>query len=212
ESCYGLNAIKAADGWGVKIVKPRAQNEIINFFKQAEKFGATAVGIDTDGCGSYMMKKHNKPVFRKSSDELCELVDSTTLPVIIKGVMTPEDALKAVNAGAAAIVVSNHGGRVLDHTPGTAEVLPTIVKTLEGYDIPIYIDGGIRTGYDVLKVLALGANAALIGRDIVRAAVGGGSEGVRLQMDYLKTTLAKAMLMTGVTNLDEITNEIITVK
>ncbi|GAJ04034.1 unnamed protein product, partial [marine sediment metagenome] len=103
-----------------------------------------------------------------------------------------EDANKAKDAGAAAIVVSNHGGRVLDHTPGTVEVLPEIVAELEG-KIRIIIDGGFRTGYDVLKALALGAESVLIGRDIVRAAVGAGVEGVRVQMEHLQKTLAKAM-------------------
>ena len=73
----------------------------------------------------------------------------------------------------------------------------------------IVVDGGIRTGYDVLKMLALGADAVLIGRDIVRAAVGGGSEGVRLQMDYLRETLKKAMKMTGCPSLDKINSDIL---
>jgi 4-hydroxymandelate oxidase len=209
EACHGLNAIKSADGWGVKIVKPRAQEEILKFFNRAEEVGATAVGVDTDGCGSYMMNRYKKPVYRKSQSEIQDLVESTKLPLIIKGIMSSDDAISAVKAGAAAIVVSNHGGRVLDHTPGTAEVLPAIVNSLEEQDIPIYIDGGIRTGYDVLKVLALGADAVLIGRDIVRAAVGGGKEGVRLQMDYLRSTLTKAMKMTGCSCLAEISPDII---
>jgi len=212
DSAYGLDAIESAGGWGVKIVKPRSQEEIIKFFKRAEKVNATAVGVDTDGCGSYMMNKHDKPVFRKSEDDIKELVKATSLPVIIKGIMYPEDAVSAVNAGAAAIVVSNHGGRVLDHTPGTAEVLPHIVKAIEDENVMICVDGGIRTGYDVLKVLALGAHAVLIGRDIVRAAVGGGADGVRLQMDYLRSTLSKAMMMTGCQSLDTIDESIITNK
>ncbi|MFX1505107.1 MAG: alpha-hydroxy-acid oxidizing protein, partial [Promethearchaeota archaeon] len=120
-----------------------------------------------------------------------------------------EDAVEAVDAGASAIVVSNHGGRVLDHTPGTADVLPEITEALKGRKAIIVVDGGIRTGYDVLKMLALGANAVLIGRDIVRAAVGGGSEGVRLQMDYLRETLKKAMKMTGCPSLNQITPSIL---
>ncbi|MHA2202108.1 MAG: alpha-hydroxy-acid oxidizing protein [Candidatus Hodarchaeales archaeon] len=209
ENSYGLDAIKEANSGGVKIVKPREQSVITEFFKKAETSGATAVGVDTDGCGSYMMTKHNKPVFKKTSADIRELVDSTTLPVIIKGVMCVEDALEAINAGASAIVVSNHGGRVLDHTPGTADVLPEIVEGLKDKKPIIVVDGGIRTGYDVLKMLALGADAVLIGRDIVRAAVGGGSEGVRLQMDYLRETLKKAMKMTGCPSLDKINSNIL---
>ncbi len=209
ENSYGLDAIAEANSGGVKIVKPREQSVIIGFFRKAEKCNVTAVGVDTDGCGSYMMTKHNKPIFKKNSDDIRELVDSTTLPVIIKGIICVEDALEAVNAGASAIVVSNHGGRVLDHTPGTADVLPEIVEALKDRKVMIVADGGIRTGYDVLKMLALGADAVLIGRDIVRAAVGGGSEGVRLQMEYLRETLKKAMKMTGCSSLDKIKSNIL---
>jgi isopentenyl diphosphate isomerase/L-lactate dehydrogenase-like FMN-dependent dehydrogenase len=208
EDSYGLNAIAEAGGLGVKIVKPRDQETIIKFFNKAEDVRCVAVGIDVDGCGSYAMAKHNRPVFKKSFEELKELVSSTTLPVIVKGIMTIEDALLAKEAGAAAIVVSNHGGRVLDHTPGTAEVLPNIVKEVKGR-IKIIVDGGIRTGYDVLKMLALGAESVLIGRDIIRASVGAGLKGVQIHMEYMQQTLAKAMKMTNCKSLRDITSEIL---
>ncbi len=208
ENTWGIDAIAEANGWGVKIVKPRDQDLIIKFFKKAEVAGAIAVGTDIDGCGSYAMVKYDRPIYRKSVEDLEELVKSTSLPVIIKGIMCSEDALAAVEVGASAIVVSNHGGRVLDHTPGTADVLPDIVAEVED-KIMILADGGIRNGYDVLKMLALGADAVLIGRDLVRAAVGAGILGVRLQMEYLQKTLAKAMKMTGVKSLAEITPDIL---
>jgi isopentenyl diphosphate isomerase/L-lactate dehydrogenase-like FMN-dependent dehydrogenase len=208
ETPWGIQAIAEAKGWGVKIVKPRDQETIIQFFKKAEEVGAIAVGTDVDGCGSYAMAKYKKPIFRKSIEDLKELVNSTSLPVIIKGIMSIEDALAAVEAGASAIVVSNHGGRVLDHTPGTAEVLPEIVAEIKD-KIMILADGGVRNGYDVLKMLALGADAVLIGRDIIRAAVGAGTLGVKLQMEYLQKTLEKAMKMTGVNSLTMITPDIL---
>ncbi|MFW9820483.1 MAG: alpha-hydroxy-acid oxidizing protein, partial [Candidatus Thorarchaeota archaeon] len=208
EDSYGLNAIAEAGGLGVKIVKPRDQGTIMKFFYKAEDVRCVAVGVDVDGCGSYAMAKHNKPVFKKSVEEIKELVSSTTLPVIIKGIMTVEDALLAIEAGAAAIVVSNHGGRVLDHTPGTAEVLPYIVREVKD-KIKIIADGGIRTGYDVLKMLALGAESVLIGRDIIRASVGAGIKGVQLQMEYMQQTLVKAMKMTNCKAIQEITPDIL---
>ncbi|MFX1337642.1 MAG: alpha-hydroxy-acid oxidizing protein [Promethearchaeota archaeon] len=208
QNTWGIDAIAEANGWGVKIIKPRDQEIIIKFFEKSEEAGAIAVGIDVDGCGSYAMAKYDKPIYRKSMEDLKELVKSTSLPVIIKGIMSIEDALAAVEAGASAIVISNHGGRVLDHTPGTADVLPNIVAELKD-KVMILADGGIRNGYDVLKMLALGANAVLIGRDIVRAAVGAGILGVRLQMEFLQQTLAKAMKMTGVKSLKEITSDIL---
>ena len=154
------------------------------------------------------MSKHEKPVFRKSVEDLKELAKSTTLPFIVKGIMSVEDALNVVETGASALVVSNHGGRVLDHTPGTAKVLPEIVDAVRG-KIKIMVDGGVRTGYDVLKMLAIGAESVLIGRDIIRAAVGGGVEGVQIQMNYLKQTLKKAMKMTDCQNLNSISREIL---
>jgi isopentenyl diphosphate isomerase/L-lactate dehydrogenase-like FMN-dependent dehydrogenase len=208
ENSYGINAIAEADGYGVKIVKPRDQETIIKFFKKAEEVGCVAVGVDIDGCGSYAMATHNKPVFKKSVEDVKELVSSTKLPVIIKGVMCIEDASKAVEAGAAAIVVSNHGGRVLDHTPGTADVLPAIAAKLKGRT-RIIVDGGVRTGYDVLKMLALGAESVLIGRDIIRASVGAGIKGVQIHMEYMQKTLMKAMKMTNCKSLTEITSEIL---
>jgi len=85
ENSYGINAIAEANGYGVKIVKPRKQETIISFFKKAEEVGCIAVGIDIDGCGSYAMATHNKPVFKKSIKSIKELVSATNLPVIIKG-------------------------------------------------------------------------------------------------------------------------------
>lgn len=98
---------------------------------------------------------------------------------VLKGIMTVEDAIAAERAGCDGIVVSNHGGRALDHTPGTIEVLPAIAAQVKGR-MAVLMDGGIRDGLDVLKALAFGADAVLIGRPFCLAAVGGGSEGVKL--------------------------------
>ncbi|MFX1535742.1 MAG: alpha-hydroxy-acid oxidizing protein [Promethearchaeota archaeon] len=204
----GLDAIKEAGGLGVKISKPRAQDILFKFIELTEEAGALAFGVDIDGCGSVTMANYNKPVFRKSVEDLRELVSATKLPFVVKGVMCVEDALAAVEAGAKAVVVSNHGGRVLDHTPGTAEVLPNIASEIKG-KVTLFADGGVRNGYDVLKMLALGADAVLVGRDIVRAAVGGGIEGVKILMQFLQNTLAKAMLMTDCQTLDDITSDIL---
>jgi 4-hydroxymandelate oxidase len=203
ESPYGIEAIAEAGGWGVQIVKPRSQDAIKRFFEKAEQAGCAAVGVDVDGHGSYAMNAHGQPVFRKTIADLRELASSTSLPFVVKGIMCLEDAEAALAAGAKVLVVSNHGGRVLDHTPGTAEVLPSIVAKLKGKAM-ILADGGVRTGYDVLKMLALGADAVLVGRDLVRAAVGGGEAGVRSQMELLRGDLLKAMKMTGAPALADI--------
>jgi 4-hydroxymandelate oxidase len=205
ERPYGIEAIAAAGGWGVQIVKPRSQDAVKAFIERAEEAGCVAVGVDVDGQGSYAMNAHSQPVFRKSVRELAELASWSSLPFVVKGLMCPEDAEAAVEAGAKAIVVSNHGGRVLDSTPGTAEVLPGIAARLGGAAL-VVADGGVRTGYDVLKMLALGADAVLVGRDLVRAAVGGGAEAVRAQMELLAADLGKAMKMTGAASLEEISD------
>ena len=137
-----------------------------------------------------------------------ELVQTTSLPFIAKGIMTPEDAEACVAAGVRIVAVSNHGGRVLDATPGVAEVLPQIVKQVDG-KVMITADGGVRTGYDVLKMLALGADAVLVGRDVIRAAVGGGSMGVNMHMKRLHQTLKRAMVMTGCQDLSHIDTDVI---
>jgi FMN-dependent dehydrogenase. len=114
--------------------------------------------------------------------------------------MTPEEAEIAVEAGAKAIVVSNHGGRILDFTEGTADVLPDIAKAV-GDEIEILVDGGVRTGIDVLKMLSLGAKAVLIGRPIMIAAHGGGREAIEFYLNKVYDELYQAMILTGCKDL-----------
>ena len=195
-----LDAMEVCDGYGIAIFKPRSQDVLKGLIERAEKLGCRAVGIDLDGAGSTIMARHKQPVFKKSEKDIKELAGFSSLPFIAKGVMRPDEALKCAEAGAAAVAVSNHGGRVLDSTPGTAEVLPRVREAV-GPDFPLTVDGGVRTGYDVLKMLALGADAVLLGRDIIRAAVGGGALGVSLHLDHIQKTLKKAMFMTGTRNV-----------
>lgn len=198
-----LEACQNAGGHGVQIFKPVEQGLLLARIKDAEERGILATGVDLDGFGSQNMAKIGYPVYRKSIEDLREIVKSTRLPVIFKGIMTVEDADAVMGSGAAALVVSNHGGRVLDHTPGTAEVLPEIVDHVDG-NMPVFVDGAVRSGWDALKMLALGADGVLIGRDLVRAAVGGGTEGVRLHMEFLQKTLVSAMRMTDCPDLRSI--------
>lgn len=119
------------------------------------------------------------------------------LPVIIKGITRPEDASEAKRAGAAAIQVSNHGGRALDGTPAAITVLPRIADALQG-DAPIIMDSGVRRGMDVAKALALGANAVAVGQPIWWALTLGGAGGVSGLMDYFNRELVNTMLHLGV--------------
>ncbi len=124
-------------------------------------------------------------------------------PIVLKGILNPNDADEAVHCGVAAIIVSNHGGRVLDTEPATIEVLPAVVDRVAGR-LPVLFDGGIRRGTDVLKGLAYGASAVLIGRPYLYGLSVSGPDGVRDVVQILRTELEAAMAMTGRTRLAEI--------
>ena len=199
----GLRVIRDNGGQGIPITKPRDQAGIIANFRKAEAAGCVAVGIDVDAAGILPMRAAGQPVGPKTVAQLKELVQSTPLPLILKGIMCVEDALAAREAGAAAIVVSNHGGRVLDHTPGTAEVLPHIARAVRD-DLVVLADGGVRSGVDVLKMLALGAHAVLVGRPLAVGAIGAGADGVRLILEQMRNELKVAMIYTGCASVGEI--------
>ncbi|MDY0226580.1 MAG: alpha-hydroxy-acid oxidizing protein [Desulfomicrobium apsheronum] len=199
----GLAAIAAAGGHGIPFIKPWEDAELYEKLAKAKDSGATIVGMDIDAAGLITLRKMGRPVSPKSVDTLREIIAKTGVKFIIKGIMTPEDATLALQAGADAIVVSNHGGRVLDHTPGTAEVLPAIAEKMKG-KLGIIVDGGIRAGADVLKMLALGADAVMIGRPFSIAAMGGLTEGVVAYSETLRTELMQAMVMTGTESVAKI--------
>ena len=148
------------------------------------------------------------PAGGKSVEDLKAIAEMAGAPFIVKGVMTVKGALKAKEAGAAAIAVSNHGGRVQDQCPATAEVLPEIVKAVGG-SMKIFVDGGIRSGVDIFKALALGADAVIIARPFVTAVYGGAEEGVKAYIDKLAGELADTMAMCGAFSLDEITPDMV---
>lgn len=202
----GTAVISANGGIGVPTVKPWDLGTIREKMELVKKSGAFAVAMDIDAAGLPFLKNLNPPAGSKSVDELKEIVKMAEIPFILKGIMTPKGARKAMEAGAAGIVVSNHGGRVLDQCPATAEVLPEIVKAVEG-KMKIFVDGGIRSGTDVFKALALGADAVIISRPFVTAVYGGGSEGVQVYINKIKSELEDTMAMCGTFSLDEIGTE-----
>ena len=204
----GLAAIAAQGGRGIAIIKPRPEEQIITMVRQAEQIGAWAVGVDVDAAGIIGMVRAGQPVGPHSPQTWQRIIAQTSLPFVLKGIMTPEEAELAVDIGAAAIVVSNHGGRVLDHTPGTAEVLPDIADAVQG-DIVILVDGGVRSGSDVLKMLALGADAVLVGRPLAIAAVGGGAEAVHARIDQMTDELRSAMILTCCESLADIDDSVL---
>ena len=197
------HAIGAAGGTGVPTVKPWNLDIIREKTALAVEAGAFALAMDVDAAGLPFLRGLTPRAGSKSVEELREIIALSGLPFVVKGIMTPAAAEKAARAGAAAIVVSNHGGRVLDQTPATAEVLPEIAQAVGGR-LKIFVDGGIRSGVDLFKALALGADAALMARPFVVAVYGGGAEGVRAYVDKVGSELADTMAMCGAHSLAEI--------
>jgi len=196
-------------GRAIATIKPRQQANFIEMIRMAEGQKAAVIAIDIDSAARYGRTPDPRTeLSTKTLAELRQLVRATKTPFVIKGVMTVEDALLAVEAGAAGIVVSNHGGRVLDYTPGTAKVLPAIAKKVGG-KMTILVDGCVHSGADVLKYLALGANGVLVGRHLIRAAFGGGRMGVKLFMDIMRRELETSMVMAGVPNIRSISPAIL---
>lgn len=206
-TCFeaGITAIKKAGGKGIAIIKPRENTEIIKRIRIAEDAGACAVGIDIDGAGLITMKLFGQPVGPKSLEDLKTIIASTKLPFIIKGILTVDEARLCVEAGAKAIVVSNHGGRCLNETFAPAEVLKDISDAV-GDKILIFADGAVREGIDILKYLALGANAVLIGRPIIWGSIGGRQEGVKITLETFKSQLYQSMILSGVDDVKNYKN------
>jgi isopentenyl diphosphate isomerase/L-lactate dehydrogenase-like FMN-dependent dehydrogenase len=193
-----------------------------------EKFARTLGGkVGASGLSNY-----TKSLFDPTLDwsTLKWLIEFTSLPVslffslavlyfqvIVKGIMRADDALTAIEHGASAIVVSNHGGRQLDHAPATIEVLPEIARAVKNR-VPILIDGGVRSGTDIFKAIALGATCVFVGRPIIYGLAVGvsesfqrlscnvfqGEEGVKHVLYLLRTEFDYALKLSGCTNISEI--------
>ena len=203
-----LEAVKKYNGKAIVTIKPKTQEEIIKRIRMIEQAGALAFAVDIDSAGRAARALPGQTVEPKTPKQLKELAQSTKLPFIIKGIMTVEEAKIAVDAGAAGIVVSNHGGRVLDYTPGVVEVLPKIADAVKG-EVVIFADGVMKYGTDVLKMIALGADAVLSGRHLLRGAVGGGKDGVALMINKMKTELIDSMVLTGTADIKKVSRSII---
>lgn len=204
-----LDALKQVDGMGILICKPRADEGLIRErFQEAESQGVFALGMDIDAFQFKTLIQKNQQAPSRTLKDLSRIRSFTKLPFIIKGVLTVQDAELAIDAGADCIVVSNHGGRILDDMPGTARVLPQIAERVNNKTV-VLADGGIRSGMDVFKMLALGASGVLVGRPIAIFAVGGGVSGVRYLYNQYLTELRNSMNITGANNLKAIHREML---
>jgi len=160
------------------------------------------LGIESGPGGRGLSRRHF------SWSDLGWIQSFAKTPIILKGILNPDDADQAAKRGVAAIVVSNHGGRVLDTEPATIEVLPAVVDRVAGR-VPILFDGGIRRGTDILKGLAYGASAVLIGRPYIYGLAVAGPDGIRDVVGILRSELEGAMAMTGRVRLDDIDSSVL---
>lgn len=156
--------------------------------------------VQGSGLAAYVTEHFEPSLGFEHLDWLCA---TTRLPVVVKGVCRGDDARRCVEHGAAGVVVSNHGGRQLDTAPPTCEALPHVVEAVDGRG-EVYVDGGIRRGGDVLKALALGARAVLVGRPVLWGLAVAGEEGVRAVLAILRRELDAAMLLAGCTRIEDV--------
>lgn len=204
-----LRAIVETGAKTVKIIKPyRDRDSIFEKIDLAEQCGAFAVGMDV--CFGFGMKNgfSPAPMSPKSLDDLRVFIQSSKLPFIIKGVLSERDAVKALEAGAAGIVVSHQGGTVLDFAIPPVMVLPRIAKIINR-KIPIFVDCGIASGMDAFKALALGASGVCVGKAIMAGLAVEGCAGVTKVLQSFTTDLQRVMSLTGAMTVDSIDPDVI---
>lgn len=202
-----LRCLKEHGGVGIPAIKSWEPEVLKEKIRMAEDAGVMAIGHDVDCVGlAYLSVNGKAKTYPKSAGQLKEIFSITDKPFILKGIMTARGALKALEAGAWGIVISNHAGNTMDQSMATVEVLQEI-KEAVGDKLKLIIDGGIRHGEDVYKMLALGADACLIGRPYIIVAEGMEARGVELYTQKIIWELQNAMRMSGCRTLKDITRD-----
>lgn len=206
-----LERITATGAKTIKIIKPYADNGLIlDRIAHAKECGVLAVGMDIDhafnGKGEYD-KVLGYDMAPKSQEEIRRFVEASSLPFVVKGVLSRQDAYKCLQAGVKGIVVSHHHG-IMDYALPPLKILPEIVKVVNG-QIPVFVDCGIMTGMDVFKALALGASAVSAGRVIMPLLKEKGAQGVKEQVSQMSEELKGVMARTGSPDLGHIDPSVI---
>ena len=206
-----VHDIRDLDGLGVTTIKPWNLETVMRKLELALTARPVAIAMDIDAAGLPFLKGFQPPAGPKSVAELQQVADAChahDTPFVLKGIMGGRAARKAAEAGADAIVVSNRGGRVQDGVPATAEVLPAIEREVGG-DLKVLVDGGIRSGLDVFRALALGADACLVCRPFAVVTYGAGAEGVKDYFAQLTRELRNTMEMCGARTVADIGPEML---
>ena len=195
----------------------RGKEDVLRCARLAQELGYAAVGLTMDTIQPVkivdqvpLSTKDGKPRrgYPASPKDIEWLKREVSLPVVVKGIMGAEDARIAVDAGADALVASNHGGRILDFNRAAIEVLPEVVEAVGG-KVPVLLDSGIRSGGDIVKAIALGAKAVLVGRPIAWGVGAAGARGVERVFHILEEEIKRVLIMTGVSSITEVTNSIL---
>ncbi len=188
---------------GITFIKPWNDAIFLEKLHSLEGTDIKAIGIDLDSLGLDNARMNGGYIPCRTNEQLKALLSEIPYPVIIKGVMSAQEAKQLVEMGVEAIVVSNHGGRIIAYSPGTAEILPEIAAEVKG-QTTILVDGGIQSGMDIYKMLALGADGVLIGRAFTRAVFSDLDNGLAQYCQTLQAQLKKTMLMTGCHTISDI--------
>lgn len=167
---------------------------------------APAPNVEGSGLAAYAEDEFDRTL---TFDDISWLREVGDLPVVVKGVLRGDDAAACANAGAAAVIVSNHGARQLDTAAATADALPAVVEAV-GDSAEVYVDGGIRRGTDIVKALALGARAVLVGRPVLWGLATGGADGVRAVLDELTSEFVRALTLCGTPTPQHVTADLLT--
>lgn len=195
----------------------RGKEEVSDYARMAEDLGFAAVGITMDtvrpvkiGDEVPLSTKDGKPRkgHKSTTKDIEWMKQQVALPVVVKGIMGGDDARAAVNAGADALVVSNHGGRILDYNRAALEALPEVVDAV-GAKVPVLLDSGVRSGGDIVKALALGAKAVLTGRPVAWGVGAFGARGVERVFAILTEEMQRVLTMTGVAQARDVTRAIL---
>ena len=204
-----------AGPWWIQAYVMRDRGRTRALVQRAAAAGATAVVLtgDTPYLGRRAVRRAPLPPEQEQDpsagpEMITELAQASGLPVLVKGVLRGDDAVACLDAGASGIVVSNHGGRQLDRAVATAVALPEVVDAVAGRG-PVLVDGGLRSGLDVLCALALGADGVLLGRPVLWALAADGAAGVQACLEALTQDLAHAMGLAGARHLAALTRDLV---